>query len=104
MSVVTDDRVEALRTWIAEQQIGVLAPLDVLVAQEDDADGREAWVLTITLDAPTDAEGIWSVADVAEFERQVRDRAIDWEVPWPWHLRYRSAGGDVATDWDDSEG
>lgn len=86
MSAATDARVEELRQWVASQRGGAVVPERVTAEMRSDADDRPAWFFTIFLRDPPPDSDTWSVDAVADLERAILHRALELEVPWPWHI------------------
>jgi hypothetical protein len=100
-SVAADrDQVEQLREWLRYQTVGTDHPTRVEARQDEDAEGRAAWYLVVTLPVPRGSD-TWPVDGVAELDRKTRDKALELGVPWPWYVVIRPDEDEAAADEDD---
>jgi hypothetical protein len=90
MAAAVDERLEHLREWITSQRVGALAPQRVDVLRTVDSLDRPAWMIIVTLGDPPDGAATWPVDDVVTFDREIRDKAIELDVEWPWYVDYQT--------------
>jgi hypothetical protein len=83
-STVAEGPVEELKRWLLHDWKGSLRPDDVTPLRGEDADGREAWYLLLTLPEP-DRE-TWDPDDLAELRRAIRDKALEVGLAYPWYV------------------
>jgi hypothetical protein len=97
--VAKQDPVGLLEEWLRQQMIGDERPQRVEARQDEDAEGRPAWYLVVTLPVPSGSD-TWPVEAVAELDRRTRDKALELGVPWPWYLSLRPDQEDGPADED----
>lgn len=64
--------------------------------RDEDADGNLALFIDVTLPDPNPDEETWPVEDLFRMDREVRDKALELGVAYPWYLRPRPATDDAA--------
>ena len=84
-----------LAAWLRSQKYGDLRIRDVGVERREDFEGRDAWFFDVYLAAPAGGGGRgWDVDAVATMRRELRDKALDARLSYPWNVVLRAV--DVA--------
>lgn len=79
---------EELRTWLEQQPVGTLRPIEVSVTRAQDADDRDAWFFRVVLPDPSEGQDTWPAEDIDNLQRKTRDRALELGLAWPWYVRF----------------
>ena len=79
-----------LATWLRDRQYPNLELEDVRVERGVDSEGRDAWFFHVTLRPPADRLLGWDVEAIAIMRREVRDKALDLGLTYPWMVMLRA--------------
>jgi hypothetical protein len=79
---------EKVRAWIADQTVGGVKPRAVEAVRGEDAAADPAWWFVVRLPDPAPDVGTWPVEVLNQFDRSVRDKAIEEHLSYPWYVAY----------------
>lgn len=88
-AVSVEDPVEEVRSWLAGHHVGSIHPKSVEVVRDVDSSGDDAWYFEIVLANPHEGSSGWDATDIDDLQREVRDKALEFGLRWPWYLRFR---------------
>lgn len=91
---------ERVRSWISAQNIGGIRPTSVTSHRGEDMASEPAWWFVVRLPNPRPELGTWPVDVLNDFDRAVRDKAIDEQLSWPWYVTYLPENDEEQEDED----
>lgn len=100
-SVAAENPVHALQHWLTDERVGPLKPERVDAIRGEDADDREAWYFYLILPEPTGET--WDPEQFAQLQREFRDKALEFGLPYPWYVIPRTATSDEGAEEDDAD-